>query len=62
MVKLPPSFLTLSDRRGYPRVDYRTYELEWWVPKVLYTGHTKKFLAEANTAAAAAANEQEVGD
>ena len=62
MVKVPPSLLTLFNNRGYPRINYNTYELEWWVPKDLYNGYTKKFLAEANTAAAAAANEEEVGD
>ena len=62
MVKVPPSLLTLFNNRGYPRINYNTYELEWWVSKDLYNGYTKKFLAEANTAAAAAANEEEVGD
>ena len=62
MTKVPATLLTLFNNRGYPRINYNTYELEWWVSKDLYNSYTKKFLKDANTAAVAAANEQETGD
>lgn len=36
MIKLNKLELTYFNNRGYPRIDYRTYELEWWVPTSLY--------------------------
>lgn len=46
MVKINPSILTLFNNRGYPRINYNTYELEWYVPKDMYNSYTKKFLTE----------------
>lgn len=62
MVKVAPSLLTLFNNRGYPRINYNTYELEWYVTKAMYNGYTKKFLSAEVSKAAAANNESEVGD
>jgi hypothetical protein len=59
MIKVPRSLLTLFNNRGYPRIDYNTYELEWYVSKDLYNTYTKKFLSQFT--AKAAQNEQEIG-
>ena len=41
MVKLNRAVLDLFDNRGYPRIDYETNELEWWVAKDLYQQRMK---------------------
>jgi len=62
MVKIAPSLLTLFNNRGYPRINYNTYELEWYVTKEMYNGYSKKFLNEQITEAVKNSNDQETGD
>lgn len=62
MVKVAPSLLTLFNNRGYPRINYNTYELEWYVTKEMYNGYSKKFLNEQITEAVKKSNDQEIGD
>lgn len=62
MVKIAPSILTLFNNRGYPRINYNTYELEWYVDKDLYNSYTRKFLNAQMTESAAISNEEETGD
>lgn len=33
MTRIPSEYLVLFNNRGYPRVDYDTYELEWYVSR-----------------------------
>jgi hypothetical protein len=35
-VKIPIDALALFNNRGYPRINTKTYELEWWVSKDEY--------------------------
>jgi|JFJP01.1.fsa_nt_gi hypothetical protein len=59
MVRINSSILTLFNNRGYPRINYNTYELEWYVPKDMYNSYTRKFLA---TAATNVTDNEEFGD
>ena len=35
-IKIPSEYLILFNHRGYPRIDIKTYELEWWIDKETY--------------------------
>jgi len=36
MAKIPFEYLTIFNNRGYPYINLKTHELEWYVPKNLY--------------------------
>ena len=44
MIAVPKSILTLFNNRGYPRINTKTYELEWWVEKSLFITKTNQLL------------------
>jgi hypothetical protein len=44
MVKISYDLLQQFNNRGYARIEPKTYELEWWVPKDLHAAKTGAFL------------------
>jgi hypothetical protein len=41
--KVSADELDYFNYRGYPYIDPETHELEWWVPKELYTEYENRF-------------------
>ena len=50
MVKVPLSLTPIFNNRAYPRINYKTYELEWYVSRDMYAKRAKGFL-QANVSA-----------
>ena len=44
LFKLGKSVKHLFNNRGYPRINPKTYELEWWVPRNMWDTRTTDFL------------------
>jgi hypothetical protein len=44
MVKVDDYLLQVFNNRGYPRIDPKTYEMEWWVAAEYYNRRTQIFL------------------
>jgi hypothetical protein len=44
LVKLSGFYQNLFNHRGYPRINPNDYQLEWWVPKDLYTEYVKQYV------------------
>lgn len=45
VTKIPHDLLHLFNNRGYPRINPKTFELEWYVPNDLYNFRIKQYLS-----------------
>jgi len=49
MIKVSKNTVAMFNNRGYPRINPKTYELEWYIGNGQFQNRTKAFL-EANLA------------